>query len=103
MNSKKLTKLRREINGLRQKGGIKPKEMETLARALGRKLHSRGSEPNWVSSVFPDLRPLSIPHHGGHDLNKFTARAILDQLENDIERFEKQVADGDENDGDDNV
>lgn len=103
MNYKKLTKLRKELKELRQKGGIKPRELEVLARALGRELHSRGSEPNWVSNVFRDLSPVSIPHHGNKDLNKFTARAILDQLENDVERFEELMADSNESNGDDDV
>ena len=103
MNQKKLSKLRREVKAFRQKGGVKSRELESLARAFSRELHSRGSEPNWVSTVFHDLRPISIPHHGGKDLNKFTARAILDQLENDIERFERQITDAYESDGDGDV
>lgn len=88
MKPRKLTRLRQQIDGLRGRGGIKPKELERLARSLGRVRHKRGSEPNWVSTKFPDLRPVSIPHHGDQDLKRYTAQDILNQLELDIERFE---------------
>lgn len=91
MDYKKLTKLQTEIEELRNRRGIKPRELESLAQALGRKRHSRGSEPNWVSAVFPELRPVSIPHHGGRDINRFTAQSILDQLELDVERHQAEL------------
>lgn len=88
MNATKVRRLRRDFESLRGRGGIKPKEMESLATKLGRKRHSRGSEPNWVSEVYKDLPPVSIPHHS--ELNRFTARSILDQLEQDLERLESE-------------
>lgn len=91
MDYKKLTKLQSTIEELRNRRGIKPRELESLAKALGRTRHSRGSEPNWVSEVFFDLRPVSIPHHGGRDINRFTAQSILDQLELDVERHQSEL------------
>ena len=88
----KLEKLRRKIGELRRKGGIKSSEVESLAKSLGRVLHPRGKEPTWVSKQFPSLRPLSIPHHST-DLNRYTAGNILDQLEEDLERFEERIKD----------
>ena len=87
MNRNKLRRLRQQLEALRQRGGVKARELKNLATALGRKRHKRGSEPTWVSDIFPDSRPVSIPDHPG-DLNKHTARGILDQLEGDLERLE---------------
>jgi hypothetical protein len=93
MNRKTLDKIQKELDSLRQKGGIKSREVKSLAKKLHRKLSDRGSEPTWVSTVYPEeLRPLSIPDHPG-DLNRHTARSILDQLETDIERFDFDLDD----------
>jgi hypothetical protein len=89
MTPKKLAKLRGELEDYRANGcrGINSRELESFARRLDRDRASRGSEPNWKSEMFTDLRPVSIPHHS-KDLNRFTAGSILDQLEEDIERHE---------------
>jgi hypothetical protein len=94
MNPKKLKKLRRDIDNFLRRGGINSRELEALARALGRKRHPRGSDPAWVSEL-AGSHPISIPNHPT-DLNRFTARNILDQLEADIDRLE---ANDDEEDG----
>lgn len=91
MNREKLDKLRKLVEGLRNKGGIGYSELESLARALGRVPSKRGKHQTWVNQTFDDLRPLSIPHHGSKDLNKYTAKDILDQLELDIEKFEELI------------
>jgi len=84
MDKKKLNKIAAQLRGLRNSGGIKSRELESIAKSLGRKQHSRGSEPTWISTEFPSQRPLSIPHHS-KELNRNTAGQILDQLEDDIE------------------
>lgn len=89
MNRRKLNKIKQEVDGFRARGGIKSSELESLARRLGRDRSIRGKEPTWVNKQFPYLRPLSIPHHGSRDLNKYTAGGILDQLEEDIEQWEE--------------
>ena len=91
MSRKRIDKLRREIEGLRRKGGIKGRELQKIARATGRKLGQRGKEPTWVSDRFPS-RPLSIPGHPG-DLNKNTAKDILEQLEQDLDEIEEEMDD----------
>ena len=92
MNREKLDKLRKRVEEFRKKGGIGTSELESLARSLGRVLSKkRGKEPTWVNQRFTDLRPLSIPRHGSKDLNKYTANSILDQLEFDIDKFEKLI------------
>lgn len=89
MNPRKLNKIKQKIDGFRNRGGVKSSELESLAKRLGRDKSDRGKEPTWVNKQFPYLRPLSIPHHGSSDLHKFTARGILDQLEEDIEKWEE--------------
>ena len=91
MDRKKLLKLSRKLDGFRKRGGIKAKKLEGLAKAVGRKEHKRGKEPTWVSAVLPNRVPISIPSHGSKDLNRFTARKILDELEEDIDQLEKQL------------
>jgi hypothetical protein len=86
MNVRKLDKIQRTIESYRARGGIKSSELEDLAKELGRVRSKRGSEPTFISQPFPDLSPLSIPHHG-KDLNKFTAKAIIDQLQCDLDRW----------------
>jgi len=63
--------------------------MEVLAQALGRRKANRGKEPCWVITVFPELPPLSIPHHGGGDLKKGTKNSIVNQLEDDLLAWEE--------------
>ena len=91
LNIRKLKRLKRRLNDLRRRGGVKSAELEGLAKGLGR-FHDkkRGKEPTWVNRDFPELRPLSIPHHST-DLNRFTAGGILDQLEGDIEKIEEAL------------
>ena len=81
--------LRRKVESLRH-GQIKAKELESLARSLGRKKENRGKEPTW-ESCFHDLPPLSIPHHGGKDISRGTKNSILNQLEDDTVRWEQQL------------
>ena len=84
----KLRKLRSEIEAFRRKGGVKSAELEKLARRLNRRPAKRGKEPTWVNEALPERHPVSIPHHPG-DLNRFTVKAILDQLEADLDRYEE--------------
>ena len=78
MNRKKLNKLRRTIEGLRRQSP-KALEIQKVARQLGRKKVKRGKEPVWESLEFQNLRPLSIPDHGGRDLTPGVSRSILNQ------------------------
>lgn len=86
MQAAKLKRLRRRIDNLRRRGGIKPRALEAIAKALGRKLGPSGKHPMWVIDR-AGSRPISIPHHT-IDLSRFTARLILDQLEADIDEIE---------------
>jgi hypothetical protein len=89
MNKRKLQRLRKRLEALRTRlGNIQSRELESLAKALGRKRANRGSEPTYVSELLPLSRPLSIPHHST-TLKRGTAGNILDQLERDIEALEE--------------
>jgi len=93
MNRRKLRKLRQWLQALRtHPGNIESKELESLARALGRKPARRGKEPTFISTVLPQNRPLSIPHHST-TLKKGTASNILDQLEKDLDDLEALLPD----------
>ncbi len=85
MTSTKLRNLAQRIAKLRG-SSVKPRKLESLAKSLGRQRAKRGSEPTWISGVFSDLRPLSIPHHS-KEVKRFTAESILDQLEVDVHRW----------------
>lgn len=91
MNREKLDKIRKRVEELRNKGGIGYSELESLARSLDRVPSKRGKHQTWISQIFPDLRPLSIPRHGSKDLNKYTANSILNQLELDIDKFTELI------------
>jgi|KBSSwiStaDraftv2_1062776.scaffolds.fasta_scaffold1652314_2 hypothetical protein len=93
MDQKKLRKLRRRLQALRTRvGNIGNRELESLARALGRKRAERGKEPTFISTLLPHSRPLSIPHHSA-TLKIGTASNILDQLEKDIDDLEELLTD----------
>jgi hypothetical protein len=83
----RISRIQEAILVLRRKNGVKPNELERIARALGRTRAKRGKEPTWVNRSHPSLKPVSIPHHA--KLNRFTAGSILDALELDIDEIEK--------------
>lgn len=87
----KIQKLRSQIEALRRKGGIKSAELESLAQRLGRRRANTGKEPTWVNEELSNRRPVSIPSHPG-DLNRHTARSILDQLEGDLDEYEELLS-----------
>lgn len=90
MDHRRIKTLRREIDKIRRRGGIRATELEHLAERIGRERHPRGKEPTWVHPSIPQARPSSIPKHPG-DLNRFTARAILNQLEEDVDMLESML------------
>lgn len=95
MNPKKLVKLRREIEGLRQRlATIKGRELESIATQLGRRLaggtSKRGKEPPWISDELPHRNPITIPRHGGKDFKRKTAKNILEEFELDLDELEEK-------------
>ena len=90
MNHKRLDRIEKVHEKLRNSKEIKSKAMQGHARSLGRIPENRGKEPTWINPNFPALRPLSIPHHS-KGLNRFTAQSILDQLEEDLDRWKEYL------------
>jgi len=89
MTRKKLANLRKKVDAFRR-SQPKARELQSLAKSLGRKKDDRGKEPTWVSE-FMDLFPLSIPDHKGKDLPKGTKNSILDQMEVDLDKWEETL------------
>lgn len=91
MNKKKLGKLRRELEQLRAgKHNLKTIDLTRFAGKVGRKEdRSRGKEPTYVSTAFPELNPLSIPGH--KTVNPYTADSIMDTFEADLDRWEDRL------------
>jgi len=91
------TMTRRKLNGLIKeaqrisRSSVKARELVSLAKKLGQRKVNRGKEPTYVSNIFEDLRPLSIPTHGGHDLSNGTRDSILGQLDDDFCCWELQI------------
>lgn len=91
MESKRLNRLKRRWEGLRSApAGIKRIKLKNLAEALGLRSEKRGKEPTYVSDDFPYLTPLSIPSH--REINKFTAKDILGQLEVYFSAWEERLS-----------
>ena len=90
---KNIRRLRARIEALRRVGGVRPVELERLAKSLGRTTEKRGKHPTWVSRFLPSAPPVSIPSHPG-SLNRFTAKTILDQLEADLDLLEARSEGG---------
>jgi hypothetical protein len=89
---RKLAKLRREIENLRAaKHNIKPADLTSMAKRLGRALENRGKHPTWKSELIPSSNPLSIPGHP--TIKSTTAMSILDELEADIDRLSELLND----------
>lgn len=91
MNRRRLESLRRKAEAYRH-SQPKAKELNALAKGLGRKQSNRGKEPTFVSGEFPGLRPLSIPNHKGRDLPSGTKNSILVQLEEDFVAWDDRLS-----------
>jgi hypothetical protein len=102
MQPRKLSKLKLELAGLRR-SQAKARDLGSLATRLGRKKVKRptGKEPLWESVEFPNLNPLSIPHHGNRDIPVGTKNSILAQLEEDVAAWEMSFHDDEPTEEDD--
>lgn len=89
MTRKRIQKLRQELDQLRaQRSSLGRRELEGFAKKLGRQRRPKGrGEPQWVSKITPSARPVSIPGH--KSINAYTASAILDCFENDLDQLEE--------------
>jgi hypothetical protein len=59
---------------------------------------ARGKEPAFVSTVFPNARPISIPDHGSRNLSPTVQKNVLNDLEEDVFRVEEKLRKEAEND-----
>jgi hypothetical protein len=92
MDRKKLRRLKRRLDSLRG-SPRKPRQLEALAKAFGRKQVKRGKHPTWESEPFQQLPSLTIPHHGrSGDVSRITTESILDYLERfDLAAWEERL------------
>ena len=86
MNRKKLSALKRRAEEFRRKKEVKSREMERLARSIGRRPAKRGHENYWVSDILPGK--IAIPHHS-KPLTPGTKQNILNDLEGDVYVWEE--------------
>ena len=94
MNRRRLDRIKRLLEQARR-SPQKARDLEALARMLGRRQDKRGKEPTWVHDELP-VYPLSIPHHGGRDLKPGTRNNILNALEDDVMAWEERLGPEDE-------
>ncbi len=89
MSPKNLAKLKKQLREMRKSPqGRRSSDFISIAKKLGRKLDSRGKEPNYVRASDPSLTPpLSIPNHSV-ELKVGTALSIIDALLNDVDDWE---------------
>ncbi len=90
MTLTKLRKIRAELERIRSSPhGHKARELEALAKQLGRDRFVRGKEPTWVRKEDPHLSPpLSIPNHSA-ELKPATCKSIANQILDDCDEWEQ--------------
>lgn len=87
MHGDQLQRIRRTLDGMRGRlGNIRARELANLAEQLGWKQRRGGKHLTFSKE---GRYPLPIPVHGGKALKKMTAKSILDQLEDDLEKEEE--------------
>ena len=85
MNTRNLDQIMRRIEQARL-SPQKARDLESIAKQLGRTKVNRGKEPMWENDL-PGRPPLSIPHHSSRDIAIGTRNRILDILEEDVMAF----------------
>ena len=100
MNRKKLRKIQREVADLRR-SSPRASEIQSIATQLGRQMVNWGKEPTWVNLEFPELRPFSIPAHGGKDLSTGVKFSLLNQIEDDINAWDERLSQEEDKEGND--
>jgi hypothetical protein len=83
INKEKLAELQADIESFRRAiHNVRPDQLVSLAKKLGREKSKKGKHPTYESTVMPERNPLSIPGH--RTIKSGTKRSILDELEVDI-------------------
>ena len=88
MTPKKIEELRRRVEELRGQAQVPSRELEKLAKAIGRTPRKGGKHP---MLEMPGRRPLPIPHHSRPMKNR-TKDAVLTQLEGDLWVIEEKLS-----------
>jgi predicted nucleic acid-binding OB-fold protein len=100
MTREKLRKIQRQIDALRRTA-VTHSDVASVANQLGRK-RLKGAmarkEPTFISTVFASARPISIPDHGSRNLSPIVKKNVLNDLEEDILRFQEMLRKEEEND-----
>lgn len=94
MNKRKLAKIRQEIAWARKRANTH-RDLERIAKSLGRQrltgANARGKEPTYASTIFLKANMITIPAHGNATFGPRTQSIILDQLEEDADRWEEKL------------
>lgn|GEM_PF-2221095 len=69
------------------------RDLEELAKKLGRVLVDRGKHPNWESTHFK-LNPVSIPNHSKNagEVSIGVRNSVLAALKHDLDCWEREFA-----------
>jgi hypothetical protein len=90
MTRKRLDQIKQQIAAARRRSNSFS-DLAAIAQALGRKrakgAQARGKEPAFISTLL-NVPPITIPYHG-RDIKPGTAKNILNQLEEDVLRFDR--------------
>ncbi len=91
MTLKQLARIKELIRACRRgAGNLRHRDLASIATALGRRRSKqRTTEPTFESTVF-DTNVITIPDHS-KGMKKWTALSILDQLEEDVLRWEARM------------
>jgi hypothetical protein len=91
MEPERLREISEELQRLRVSGVVGYRELESVAKQLGRtRRGGASSHGQWVSR-FPNLRLVTISRHKG-DMTKGTKNAIINALEDDVVSWEVEIA-----------
>src|SRR5262249_10196667 len=90
MTYEKLEKIKKLIADCRGKLN-RHGDLERIALKLGRRRVKRGKEPTYESMAFPNANVVTIPNHAGKTVKRGTAANILNQLEEDVDRWEQRL------------
>jgi hypothetical protein len=92
MTGAKLKKLRAALLQIRKNPiGHMSRELQGLAKKLGREEFNRGKEPTWVRKIQPELSPpLSIPNHSA-PLSPGVCRSVANALLDDCDEWDQYL------------
>lgn len=92
MTQLKLLKLRAQWEAM-HRSPQRARDLEELAKKLGRVLVDRGKHPNWESTHFK-LNPVSIPNHSKNagEVSIGVRNSVLAALKHDLDCWERELS-----------